>query len=238
MISGRPPFRASTTLAVLKRVTEDTPRPIQEIIPEVPDWLCTIISRLHSKRAEDRYQTASEVADLLTRCQSELQHAGKVTCVQSSRSRETSDAPDRSRSRETSEATQGSRSRETSDRTLTSPATSTDPHAPIHSHRSRWLLSAAVLSAAALITFFIINRNKNNEPAPLPSNGRQSSEPVAEISNLKSQIRNLKFRTLTPTAAPPSMCCRSAAPSTSSCEKRMLPLSQLGPEIGRRGQPH
>ena len=37
MLTGRPPFRASNTLAVLKRVTEDTPRPIQEIIPEIPE---------------------------------------------------------------------------------------------------------------------------------------------------------------------------------------------------------
>jgi serine/threonine protein kinase len=81
MVSGRPPFRASSTLAVLKRVTEDTPRPIQEIIPEVPDWLCTIVLRLHQKKADDRYQTASEVADLLGRCQSELQLAGQVTSV-------------------------------------------------------------------------------------------------------------------------------------------------------------
>ena len=35
MCSGRPPFRAATTLAVLKRVAEDTPRPIREINPEV-----------------------------------------------------------------------------------------------------------------------------------------------------------------------------------------------------------
>ena len=35
MASGRPPFRAATTIAVLKRVAEDTPRPIREIIPEV-----------------------------------------------------------------------------------------------------------------------------------------------------------------------------------------------------------
>ena len=33
------PGRART-LAVLKRVAEDTPRPIREIIPEVPEWLC------------------------------------------------------------------------------------------------------------------------------------------------------------------------------------------------------
>jgi serine/threonine protein kinase len=33
MVSGRPPFRAASTMAVLKRVIEDTPRHIQEIIP-------------------------------------------------------------------------------------------------------------------------------------------------------------------------------------------------------------
>ena len=36
MVSGRPPFRAPTALAVLKRVAEEPPRPIPEIIPETP----------------------------------------------------------------------------------------------------------------------------------------------------------------------------------------------------------
>ena len=65
MVSGRPPFRANGTLAVLKRVVEDTPRPIREIIPETPQWLCDIISKLHAKSPEDRYQSAREVADVL-----------------------------------------------------------------------------------------------------------------------------------------------------------------------------
>ena len=65
MCSGRPPFRASTTLAVLKRVAEDEPRPIREIIPEVPEWLCAIIARLHAKDPAERYQTATEVAGVL-----------------------------------------------------------------------------------------------------------------------------------------------------------------------------
>lgn len=34
MVSGRPPFRAATTLAVLKRLAEETPRPIREIFPK------------------------------------------------------------------------------------------------------------------------------------------------------------------------------------------------------------
>jgi len=68
MASGRPPFRAPTSLAVLKRVVEEAPRPIQEIIPEVPQWLCDMIAKLHAKRPEDRFQSAKEVADLLGQC--------------------------------------------------------------------------------------------------------------------------------------------------------------------------
>ncbi len=44
--SGRSPFRAANTVAMLKRVCEDTPRPIQDVIPETPDWLCAIIERI------------------------------------------------------------------------------------------------------------------------------------------------------------------------------------------------
>ena len=70
---GHPPFRAPTTLAVLRRVAEDTPRPLQEIIPETPDWFVAIIDKLLAKEPADRFQTAQEVADLLGLCQSKLQ---------------------------------------------------------------------------------------------------------------------------------------------------------------------
>ncbi len=65
MCTGHPPFRASGTMAVLKRVGEDTPRPIREINPEIPDWLAEIIERLHAKNPAERFQSASEVADFL-----------------------------------------------------------------------------------------------------------------------------------------------------------------------------
>ena len=81
MACGRPPFRAESTLAVLRRVTEDTPRPLQEILPEIPDWLVAIVTQLHAKQPENRIQSAKEVAELLTRFQSELQHSGKVASV-------------------------------------------------------------------------------------------------------------------------------------------------------------
>src|SRR5947208_14122081 len=37
LCTGRPRFRASGTMAVLKRVCEETPRPIREINGEIPD---------------------------------------------------------------------------------------------------------------------------------------------------------------------------------------------------------
>ncbi len=79
MCSGRPPFRASTTLAVLKRVAEDTPRPVREIIPETPNWLCDIIGKLHAKRPEDRFQSAQDLADVLARCLSDRQSSDKAS---------------------------------------------------------------------------------------------------------------------------------------------------------------
>src|SRR5438094_4144138 len=42
MCTGRPPFRASSSMAVLKRVIEAAPRPIREINDEIPDWLCAV----------------------------------------------------------------------------------------------------------------------------------------------------------------------------------------------------
>jgi serine/threonine protein kinase len=78
MCTGRPPFRASGTMAVLKRVVEDTPRPVREINPEIPDWLEAIIAKLHAKKPDARFQTAIEVAELLEQALAHLQHPSKV----------------------------------------------------------------------------------------------------------------------------------------------------------------
>jgi eukaryotic-like serine/threonine-protein kinase len=78
IVAGRPPFRANGTLAVLKRVAEDAPRDLREIIPETPHWLCAIIAKLHAKNPIDRYQTAREVADVLADCESQLKGSSKL----------------------------------------------------------------------------------------------------------------------------------------------------------------
>lgn len=81
MASGHPPFRAPTTVAVLRRVVDDAHRPLREVIPELPAWFAAIVDKLLAKKPENRFQSAKEVADLLARCQSELQLTGKVMCV-------------------------------------------------------------------------------------------------------------------------------------------------------------
>jgi uncharacterized protein (TIGR03067 family) len=63
--TGGPPFRATTTMGLLKRICEDVPRPIQELNPDIPDWLAAMILKLLEKRPADRYQSAKEVSELL-----------------------------------------------------------------------------------------------------------------------------------------------------------------------------
>jgi serine/threonine protein kinase/tetratricopeptide (TPR) repeat protein len=65
MCTGQPPFRAAKTLGVLKRVCDDTPRPIREINADIPGALATVVNRLLVKEPDGRFQTAAEVADLL-----------------------------------------------------------------------------------------------------------------------------------------------------------------------------
>ena len=73
MCTGRAPFRASGTLATLRRVCEAHPRPIRELNPEIPEWLCTIIARLHAKNPAERFPSAHEVADVLEQCLAQVQ---------------------------------------------------------------------------------------------------------------------------------------------------------------------
>jgi hypothetical protein len=78
LCTGRPPFRASDSMAVLKRVCEETPRPIRETNADIPDWLIALIDKLHAKDPADRYQSAAEVATLLSGHLAHLQHPSVV----------------------------------------------------------------------------------------------------------------------------------------------------------------
>jgi serine/threonine-protein kinase len=63
--TGLPPFRDATTLAVLRRVSDEAPTPIRSLNPDVPAWLESLIGRLLAKDRAQRFQSAAEVASLL-----------------------------------------------------------------------------------------------------------------------------------------------------------------------------
>lgn len=78
MCTGRAPFRAETSYGVLRRITDEGPKPIQEINPDIPEWLCQIIATLMSKEPDDRFESARKVAGLLEKC---LAHVQQPTAV-------------------------------------------------------------------------------------------------------------------------------------------------------------
>jgi hypothetical protein len=78
MCAGRPPFRAESTVAVLKRICEEEPTALAQLNAEVPPWLSRIIARLHAKAPHDRFASAAEVAELLQRCLAHVQNPATV----------------------------------------------------------------------------------------------------------------------------------------------------------------
>jgi serine/threonine protein kinase len=73
MCTGHSPFRAETMVAVIRRLCDERPRPIREVNPDIPDWFAEIVERLHEKQPADRFPSADEVADLLSRHLAHLQ---------------------------------------------------------------------------------------------------------------------------------------------------------------------
>jgi eukaryotic-like serine/threonine-protein kinase len=63
--AGHPPFRANSTPAILRRVSDDRPRPLRDVNPEIPIWLAEIVERLHGKDPAARFQTAAEVVEVM-----------------------------------------------------------------------------------------------------------------------------------------------------------------------------
>jgi serine/threonine protein kinase len=82
MCTGYAPFRASSSMAVLKKVCDETPWPIRDLNPDIPEWLVAIVDKLMAKDAKDRFQTASEVAGLLGQNLAHLQLPSPVAMPQ------------------------------------------------------------------------------------------------------------------------------------------------------------
>jgi serine/threonine protein kinase len=63
--TGASPFGGATTVAVLRQVCDEAPRPLRALNPEVPAWLEAVILRLLAKEPGQRVQSAGELAALL-----------------------------------------------------------------------------------------------------------------------------------------------------------------------------
>lgn len=72
MCTGHSPFRAETSFGVLRRITDEKPRDIQQLNAEIPCWLSNLTQQLLAKQPSDRIQTARQVETLVSDC---LAHA-------------------------------------------------------------------------------------------------------------------------------------------------------------------
>lgn len=65
--SGRLPFSGDSPYVVLDRIRSAAAKPLAELDPTLPAWLCSIIHKLMAKKPGDRIQTAGEAVELLER---------------------------------------------------------------------------------------------------------------------------------------------------------------------------
>jgi serine/threonine protein kinase len=65
MCTGVPPFRGPSTVAVLRKVSDQEPTPIRDLNPEIPEWLAKLVQRLMARDPARRFQSSAEVAALL-----------------------------------------------------------------------------------------------------------------------------------------------------------------------------
>ena len=76
--TGVSPFRADSTIAILRRIVDEKPAAIASLAPELPPWFTQIVERLLSKDPDQRFASASEVSELLEQCLSHLQQPTSV----------------------------------------------------------------------------------------------------------------------------------------------------------------
>lgn len=68
LATGKPPFRAESSHAVLRMVTDVEPADVRLANPDMPAWLAGIVGRLLAKEPAARYPSANEVAGMLEAC--------------------------------------------------------------------------------------------------------------------------------------------------------------------------
>jgi serine/threonine protein kinase len=73
LCTGRVPFRAESSHGVMRKIIDEEPVPIRELNPEIPEWLCDIVTKLMAKDKAARFTSAKNVHALLESCLSHVQ---------------------------------------------------------------------------------------------------------------------------------------------------------------------
>jgi len=62
-LSGEPPFRAENVSGLMRMILRDRPRPLPDVVPDLPLDCSFIALKAMEKRLDDRYQTAAALRD-------------------------------------------------------------------------------------------------------------------------------------------------------------------------------
>ena len=85
MLSGLVPFNAETPLAIALRHVSEPPRPLREVVPDVPETLAAIAHKALAKHPSDRYADANELRQEILAAARELglEHAASAAAMPS-----------------------------------------------------------------------------------------------------------------------------------------------------------
>ncbi len=61
LLTGRAPFRADSSMGVLRAITDEAPLPVRELRPDIPALCEQIVSHALEKNPDHRYQSATEI---------------------------------------------------------------------------------------------------------------------------------------------------------------------------------
>ena len=78
LFAGHPPFESKDFVELIHSHIARLPENLARATGDVPETISKIVMKLLSKNAEDRYQSASSLANDLGRCLRELEQTGKV----------------------------------------------------------------------------------------------------------------------------------------------------------------
>jgi serine/threonine-protein kinase len=80
-LTGEPPFRANSVLALLAKMESETPRDVRQFRRETPDWLAGAVLKALAREPEDRFPDGAALAQALAPKARERSSAGLAAIV-------------------------------------------------------------------------------------------------------------------------------------------------------------